>query len=157
MWGAKNQGKVLYMKCLRTGLFCSDFFSFFFFFSERSQNNIAVILGAAVGGAAMLLIVVVVLLLRRRLVIMFPCLSVCLSVPFTSLTAPPSSGLLSHYFAFSLWGLRMAFTFTLSSPLSFCPPLANLLSLFFWIHVQTLTGEEFALNAPCHFSMAIFQ
>lgn len=70
-----------------------------FCFAERSQNNIAVILGAAVGGAAMLLIVVVVLFLRRRSVIMFPypllhlsvCLFLYLSVPFISLTAPPSS------------------------------------------------------------------
>lgn len=70
-----------------------------FCFAERSQSNIAVILGAAVGGAAMLLTVVVVLFLRRRSVIMFPylllhlsvCLFLYLSVPFISLTAPPSS------------------------------------------------------------------
>lgn len=60
------------------------------------------------------------------------------------------TGFLSHSSTLPLWGLQMAFTFNLSSPLSFSLPLANFLFFFIWICVLVLTRVEFALNVPCH-------
>lgn len=82
-------------------------------------------------------------------------LPICLSVLLINQTAPSFTGFLSHSFAFPLWGLQMAFAFTLSSPLSFSLPLAKF--LFLWICVPALTREEFALNVRCQCSMVIFQ
>lgn len=146
----------------KSGISLMSVFYFLFFPEHPYQNNTAVIFTSitAVVGAALLFIVVLVLFLRRRSVtplLMQPAaaLPVCLSVLLISQTAP-SAGFLFHSFAFPLWGLQMAFAFTLSSPLSFSLPLANFLFLFIWICVRALTREEFLLKAPCHCSMVIF-
>lgn len=153
---SRNTKEKVALVLFKNGISLMCFFSLCF--PELSQNNTAVILGAAVGGAAMLFIVVVVLFLRRRSVTtpLLRC-SVCLSdCHFNQLDRTLSKGFLSDSFAFPLWGLQLAFAFTLSSPLSFCLPSANFLFFFIWICVPALTREEFALNAPCHCSIVIF-
>lgn len=101
-----------------------------FFLGRLAQNNTAVIFGTAVGGAAMLFIVVVVLFLCRRSVNAPLCCPPCLSFLLINENTLSFTGFLSHSSALPLWGLQMAFAFTLSSPLSFSLPLANFLLLF---------------------------